>query len=122
GEVIDFDQVADLAKSEQPSLIVAGSTAYSRIIDPQPFREIADSVGAYFMFDAAHPAGLIAGGAHPSPVGIADVVALPAAATPRGAPRGRPPPRGQGRAKKARRRGFPGPRGRPARARDRRQG
>ena len=69
GEVIDFDQVADLAKREQPLLIVAGSTAYARTIDPVPFREIADSVGALFMFDAAHPAGLIAGGVHPSPVG-----------------------------------------------------
>src|ERR1700681_2967329 len=87
GEVIDFDQVADLAKAEQPSLIVAGSTAYARIIDPRPFREIADSVGALFMFDAAHPAGLIAGGAHPSPVGVADVVTLTTHKTLRG-PRG----------------------------------
>ena len=69
GEVIDFDQVAHLAKTEKPALIVAGSTAYARVIDPRPFREIADSVGALFMFDAAHPAGLIAGGVHPSPVG-----------------------------------------------------
>ncbi|HWE68249.1 MAG TPA: serine hydroxymethyltransferase [Acidimicrobiales bacterium] len=87
GEVIDFDQVADLAKREQPKLIVAGSTAYARVIDPQPFREIADSVGALFMFDAAHPAGLIAGGAHPSPVGVADVVTLTTHKTLRG-PRG----------------------------------
>jgi glycine hydroxymethyltransferase len=87
GEVIDFDQVAHVAKSEQPALIVAGSTAYSRIIDPQPFREIADSVGALFMFDAAHPAGLIAGGAHPTPVGVADVVTLTTHKTLRG-PRG----------------------------------
>jgi glycine hydroxymethyltransferase len=87
GEVIDFDEVAHLAKTEQPALIVAGSTAYSRIIDPQPFREIADSVGALFMFDAAHPAGLIAGGAHPSPVGVADVVTLTTHKTLRG-PRG----------------------------------
>src|SRR5271163_3283659 len=87
GEVIDFDQVADLAKTEQPSLIVAGSTAYARTIDPRPFREIADSIGALFMFDAAHPAGLIAGGAHPSPVGIADVVTLTTHKTLRG-PRG----------------------------------
>jgi glycine hydroxymethyltransferase len=87
GEVIDFDQVAHLAKTEQPALIVAGSTAYARIIDPQPFREIADSVGALFMFDAAHPAGLIAGGAHPSPVGVADVVTLTTHKTLRG-PRG----------------------------------
>ncbi len=87
GEVIDFDQVADLAKREQPALIVAGSTAYARTIDPQPFREIADSIGALFMFDAAHPAGLIAGGAHPSPVGVADVVTLTTHKTLRG-PRG----------------------------------
>jgi glycine hydroxymethyltransferase len=87
GEVIDFDQVADLAKREQPALIVAGSTAYARIIDPLPFREIADSVGALFMFDAAHPAGLIAGGAHPSPVGVADVVTFTTHKTLRG-PRG----------------------------------
>jgi glycine hydroxymethyltransferase len=87
GEVIDFDQVADLAKTEQPRLIVAGSTAYARVIDPQPFREIADSVGALFMFDAAHPAGLIAGGAHPNPVGVADVVTFTTHKTLRG-PRG----------------------------------
>jgi glycine hydroxymethyltransferase len=87
GEVIDFDQVADLAKREQPALIVAGSTAYARTIDPHPFREIADSVGALFMFDAAHPAGLIAGGAHPSPVGVADVVTFTTHKTLRG-PRG----------------------------------
>ena len=87
GEVIDFDQVADLAKAEQPRLIVAGSTAYARKIDPVPFREIADSVGALFMFDAAHPAGLIAGGVHPSPVGVADVTTLTTHKTLRG-PRG----------------------------------
>jgi glycine hydroxymethyltransferase len=87
GEVIDFDQVADVARREQPKLIVAGSTAYARIIDPLPFREIADSVGARFMFDAAHPAGLIAGGVHPSPVGVADVVTFTTHKTLRG-PRG----------------------------------
>jgi glycine hydroxymethyltransferase len=87
GEVIDFDQVADLAKREQPKLIVAGSTAYARIIDPAPFREIADEVGALFLFDAAHPAGLIAGGVHPNPVGVADVVTFTTHKTLRG-PRG----------------------------------
>jgi glycine hydroxymethyltransferase len=87
GEIIDFDQVSDLALRERPKLIVAGSTAYARIIDPLPFREIADSVGARFMFDAAHPAGLIAGGAHPSPVGVADVVTFTTHKTLRG-PRG----------------------------------
>jgi glycine hydroxymethyltransferase len=87
GEIIDFDQVAEVARRERPKLIVAGSTAYSRIIDPLPFREIADSVGARFMFDAAHPAGLIAGGVHPSPVGVADVVTFTTHKTLRG-PRG----------------------------------
>ncbi len=87
GEVIDFDQVAALAKTERPKLIVAGATAYPRVIDPEPFREIADSVGALLMFDLAHPAGLVAGGAHPSPVGIADVVTLTTHKTLRG-PRG----------------------------------
>ncbi|MHB8437600.1 MAG: serine hydroxymethyltransferase [Acidimicrobiales bacterium] len=87
GEVIDFDQVADLAKTERPKLIVAGATAYPRIIDPEPFREIADAVGALFMFDMAHPAGLVAGHAHPSPVGVADVVTFTTHKTLRG-PRG----------------------------------
>ncbi len=87
GELIDFDQVADLARTHRPALIVAGSTAYARIIDPLPFREIADSVGARFMYDAAHPAGLIAGGVHPSPVGVADVVTFTTHKTLRG-PRG----------------------------------
>src|SRR6201999_4114042 len=87
GEVIDFDQVAHLAKTERPALIVAGSPAYARVTDPMPFREIADSVGARFMFDAAHPAGLIAGGAHPTPVGVADVVTFTTHKTLRG-PRG----------------------------------
>ncbi len=87
GEVIDFDQVADMAKRERPKLIVAGATAYPRKIFAEPFREIADSVGALLMFDVAHPAGLIAGGAHPSPVGIADVVTFTTHKTLRG-PRG----------------------------------
>jgi glycine hydroxymethyltransferase len=87
GETIDYDQVADLARSERPALIVAGSTAYARTIDPVPFRQIADEVGARFLFDAAHPAGLIAGGAHPSPVGVADVVTFTTHKTLRG-PRG----------------------------------
>src|SRR5665213_1998779 len=87
GERIDLDLVRDLALRERPRIIVAGTTAYTRIIDPMPFREIADSVGARFMFDAAHPAGLIAGGAHPSPVGVADVVTFTTHKTLRG-PRG----------------------------------
>ena len=87
GEVIDFDEVAALAKTERPKMIVAGATAYPRIIDPQPFREIADSVGALLFFDLAHPAGLVAGGVHPSPVGVADVVSFTTHKTLRG-PRG----------------------------------
>jgi glycine hydroxymethyltransferase len=57
-----------VARREGPKLIVAGATAYPRIIDPRPFREVADEIGALFMFDAAHVAGLIAGGQHPNPV------------------------------------------------------
>jgi glycine hydroxymethyltransferase len=87
GEIIDFDEVADVAKRERPKLIVAGATAYPRLIHAEPFREIADAVGAQLMFDIAHPAGLIAGGAHPNPVGIADVVTLTTHKTLRG-PRG----------------------------------
>ena len=87
GEVIDFDDVADTAKRERPKLIVAGATAYPRLIHAEPFREIADEVGALLMFDIAHPAGLVAGGAHPNPVGIADVVTLTTHKTLRG-PRG----------------------------------
>jgi glycine hydroxymethyltransferase len=112
GEVIDFDQVAHLAKTEKPALIVAGSTAYARIIDPQPFREIADSVGASFMYDAAHPAGLIAGGVHPSPVGIADVVTFTTHKTLRG-PRGGAILCGDDLAKKIDSAVFPGLQGGP---------
>ena len=112
GEVIDFDQVAHLAKTEKPALIVAGSTAYARIIDPVPFREIADSVGARFLFDAAHPAGLIAGGAHPSPVGIADVVTFTTHKTLRG-PRGGAILCGEDLAKKIDSAVFPGLQGGP---------
>jgi glycine hydroxymethyltransferase len=73
-ELIDYDEVARLALEHKPKLIVAGASAYSRIIDWQRFREIADSVGAKFMADIAHIAGLVAAGVHPSPVPYADVV------------------------------------------------
>src|SRR4051794_718972 len=86
-ERIDYDQVRDLALAERPKLIVAGATAYSRLIDPKPFREIADEIGALFMFDAAHIAGLIAGGVHPDPIPFADVVTFTTHKTLRG-PRG----------------------------------
>jgi glycine hydroxymethyltransferase len=73
-ERIDYDNLANLAQRYQPRLIVAGASAYSRVIDWQRVRAIADSVGARFMADIAHIAGLIAAGVHPSPVSLADVV------------------------------------------------
>jgi glycine hydroxymethyltransferase len=71
---IDMDQVAQLAREVRPKLIVAGASAYPRIIDFPAFREIADGVGALLMVDMAHIAGLVAAGVHPSPIGIADIV------------------------------------------------
>ena len=76
-----------IALAERPKLIVAGATAYPRRIDPEPFRQVCDEIGAYFMFDAAHIAGLIAGGQHPNPVPLADVVTFTTHKTLRG-PRG----------------------------------
>jgi glycine hydroxymethyltransferase len=86
-ERLDFDAIARLAHEHRPKMIVAGATAYPRIIDPEAFRAIADEVGAYYLFDAAHIAGLVAGGAHPSPVPHADVVTFTTHKTLRG-PRG----------------------------------
>jgi glycine hydroxymethyltransferase len=86
-ERIDMDAVRDAALEHRPRMIVAGATAYSRVIDPEPFRTICDEVGAYFMFDAAHIAGLIAAGVHPSPVPYADIVTITTHKTLRG-PRG----------------------------------
>jgi glycine hydroxymethyltransferase len=83
-ERIDLDQVRDLALEHRPKMIVTGATAYPRTIDPEPFRRIADEVGALFMFDAAHIAGLIAGGVHPNPVPHADVVTFTTHKTLRG--------------------------------------
>jgi glycine hydroxymethyltransferase len=73
-ELIDYDQVRDLALKNRPKIIIAGATAYPRLIDFQAFREIADEVGAMLMVDAAHFIGLVAGKAIPSPVPFADVV------------------------------------------------
>jgi glycine hydroxymethyltransferase len=87
GEVIDVDNLRELAYREKPKLIVAGATAYSRRIEPEVFREVADEVGALLMFDSAHPAGLIAGGSNPNPVPYADVVTFTTHKTLRG-PRG----------------------------------
>ena len=86
-ERIDFDAVRELAKAHRPKMIVAGTTSYPRRIEPQPFRAIADEVGALMMFDIAHIAGLVAGGAHPNPVPYADVVTFTTHKTLRG-PRG----------------------------------
>ncbi len=86
-ELIDYNVVADLAKQHRPKLIVAGFSAYSRIIDWQAFRDIADSVGAYLLVDMAHVAGLVATGLYPSPLPYADVVTTTTHKTLRG-PRG----------------------------------
>ena len=84
---LDYDEIEKIAKQEKPKLLQCGYTAYPRKIDFKRFREIADSVGAYLMADVAHTAGLIAGGAFPSPVGLADVVTFTTHKTLRG-PRG----------------------------------
>ena len=86
-ERIDMEEVRAKAHAHKPKLIVAGATAYPRIIDPAPFREIADEVGALLMFDAAHIAGLIAGGVHPNPMPYVDVMTFTTHKTLRG-PRG----------------------------------
>ncbi len=84
---IDYDQVRDLARTHHPKMIIAGASAYPRVIDFAAFSEIAKEVGAYFMVDIAHIAGLVAAGEHPSPVPYADVVTTTTHKTMRG-PRG----------------------------------
>ena len=86
-ELIDYEQVRTLAHEHKPKMIVAGASAYSRIIDFKKFREIADEIGAYLMVDIAHIAGLIAGGQHPSPMEDAHIVTSTTHKTLRG-PRG----------------------------------
>ncbi len=86
-EMLDYDEIERLATEIKPKLIIAGASAYSRIIDFKRFREIADKVGAYLMVDMAHIAGLVAGNVHPSPVMYADVVTSTTHKTLRG-PRG----------------------------------
>ncbi|MBM3674021.1 MAG: serine hydroxymethyltransferase [Actinobacteria bacterium] len=83
-ETLDYDAIRDLARAERPKAIIAGATAYPRVIDFAAFRAIADEVGALLIVDAAHIAGLIAGGAHPSPVPHADVVTFTTHKTLRG--------------------------------------
>ncbi len=86
-ELLDYDEVKRLAVQEKPKIIVAGASAYSRIIDFKKFREIADEVGAYLMVDMAHIAGLVAAGEHPNPMEYADIVTSTTHKTMRG-PRG----------------------------------
>src|SRR5215471_13930713 len=86
-ERIDLDQVRDLARQHRPKLVIAGGSAFPRAIDFKPFGEIGREVGATLMADIAHPAGLVAAGLHPSPVGIADFVTTTTHKTLRG-PRG----------------------------------
>jgi glycine hydroxymethyltransferase len=86
-ELIDYDAVERLALEHKPKLIIAGASAYSRVIDWKRFRDIADRVGAFFMVDMAHYAGLVAAGLYPSPVGVADFVTSTTHKTLRG-PRG----------------------------------
>ncbi len=86
-ETLDYDVIRALAKETRPKLIVAGATAYARVIDFDAFRSIADDIGALLLVDAAHIAGLIAGGAHPSPLPAADIVTFTTHKTLRG-PRG----------------------------------
>lgn len=86
-ELLDFDQITNLAKKHQPKIIVAGFTAYPRIVNWKKFRKVADSVGAKLLADTSHITGLIIAGVHPSPVGIADVIMTTTHKTLRG-PRG----------------------------------
>ena len=85
--VIDYDKVREIAVKEKPKMIIAGASAYARIIDFKKFREIADEVGAYLMVDMAHIAGLVAAGLHPSPIPYVDVTTTTTHKTLRG-PRG----------------------------------
>ena len=85
--VIDYDRVREIALEAKPKLIVAGASAYARVIDFKRFREIADEVGAYLMVDMAHIAGLVAAGVHPSPIPYAHVTTTTTHKTLRG-PRG----------------------------------
>jgi len=86
-ETIDYGKLYDIAQECRPKMIIAGASAYPRVIDFQKFREVADSVGAYLMVDMAHIAGLVAAGIHPSPIPYADVVTTTTHKTLRG-PRG----------------------------------
>lgn len=111
-EMIDYDEVARLAKEHKPKMIVAGASAYSRTIDFKKFREICDSVGAMFFVDMAHIAGLVAAGLHPNPVPYAEFVTTTTHKTLRG-PRGGMILCKEAMAKKINSRIFPGIQGGP---------
>ena len=119
---IDFDEVERLAETHRPKLIIAGGSAYPRIIDFARFRAIADEVGAYLMVDMAHFAGLVAGGAHPSPLPHAHVVTTTTHKTLRGPRGGMILTNDEEIGKKINSAIFPGAAGRAADACDRRQG
>ena len=119
---IDMDEVRRLAREHKPKLIVAGGSAYARFWDFERFRAICDEVGATFMVDIAHFAGLVAGGAHPSPFPHAHVVTTTTHKTLRGPPRRHDPDQRRGPRQKDQLGDLPGASGRPADARHRRQG
>src|SRR5699024_2768161 len=112
-EVIDYEVVRILARKYQPKLIVAGASAYSRTIDFEKFREIADEVGAKLMVDMAHIAGLVAAGLHPSPVPYADITTTTTHKTLRGPRGGMILTNDEGLAKKVNSNVFPGIQGGP---------
>ena len=109
---IDYDEVREAAKRENPKLIIAGASAYPRVLEFEKFREIADEVGAYFLTDMAHIAGLVAAGVHPSPVPFSEIVTTTTHKTLRGARGGMILSR-EPFAKKVNSRVFPGMQGGP---------
>ncbi len=111
--IIDMDEVARIARESRPKLIIAGGSAYSRVWDFKRFREIADEVGAWFMVDMAHFSGLVAGGAHPSPIPHAHVVTTTTHKTLRGPRGGMILTNDEGLAKKFNSAVFPGLQGGP---------
>ncbi len=111
--LIDYDEVERLAQEHQPKMIIAGFSAYSQVVDWQRFRDIADSIGAYFFVDMAHVAGLVAAGVYPSPVPFADVVTTTTHKTLRGPRSGLILSRDDKLAKKLNSAVFPGNQGGP---------
>ena len=111
-ELIDYDQMREIAKQERPKVIVIGTTAYPRNLDFSKTREIADEVGAYVLADIAHISGLVAAGVHPSPIGVADAVTMSTHKTLRG-PRGGMILCNENVAKKIDKAVFPGSQGGP---------